>query len=168
MLNCLYKEEKLKKIIIVAIAKNRVIGNGAQIPWHSREEFKHFKATTMGSPILMGRKTFESIGKPLPGRLNVIITRNTDLKYDFENVVIVNSLEDAFKKCENDYEKVFICGGGNIYKQSLDIADEIILSEMKLEPEGDVYFPEIPEDKWEVNKTADFEEFKVFWYTKKN
>ena len=158
----------MKKVIIVAIAKNRVIGNGQEIPWHSKEEFKHFKSTTMGFPILMGRKTFESIGRPLPGRLNVVISRNPELSYDFENVKIVDSLQKAFEICENEHEKVFICGGGNIYKQSMDIADEIILSEMKLEPEGDVFFPEINKDFWKVDKTQDFDEFTVYWYTKKN
>ncbi|MFA8344119.1 MAG: dihydrofolate reductase [Rhodothermaceae bacterium] len=158
----------MKKVIIVAIAKNRVIGDGERIPWHSKEEFKHFKSTTMGFPILMGRKTFESIKKPLPGRLNVIITGNTELKYDFENTVVVNSIDAAFEVCEDKYEKVFICGGGNIYKQTMDVADEIILSEMKLEPEGDVFFPEIDETKWETTGVEDFEEFKVFRYKKKN
>lgn len=158
----------MKKVIIVAIAKNRVIGDGERIPWHSKEEFKHFKSTTMGFPILMGRKTFESIKKPLPGRLNVIITGNTELKYDFENTVVVNSIDAAFEVCKDKYEKVFICGGGNIYKQTMDVADEIILSEMKLEPEGDVFFPEIDETKWETTSVEDFEEFKVFRYKKKN
>ena len=158
----------MKKVIIVAIAKNRVIGNGSEIPWHSKEEFKHFKSTTMGFSVLMGRKTFESIGKPLPGRLNVVISRNPELKYDFENVKVVDSLNKAFEVCEKDHEKVFICGGGNIYSQSIELADEIILSEMKLEPEGNVFFPEIDEEKWEVNKTQDFDEFKVYWYSKKN
>jgi len=158
----------LKKVIIVAIAKNRVIGNGENIPWHSKEEFKHFKSTTMGFPVLMGRKTFESIKKPLPGRLNVIITENPELKYEFENTVVVNSIQAAFEICKDRYEKVFICGGGNIYKQTMEIADEIILSKMKLEPQGDVFFPEIDKNRWETTDVEEFNEFTVFRYKKKN
>lgn len=157
----------MKKVIIVAIAKNRVIGNGAEIPWHSKEEFKHFKSTTMGFPILMGRKTFESIGRPLPGRLNVVISRKENLSYEFENVAVVNSLNEAFSLCEKDYEKAFICGGGNIYNQAIDIADEMIISVMKLEPEGDVYFPEIDENKFEITKTEDRDEFTIHWYSRR-
>lgn len=158
----------MKKIIIVAVAKNRVIGKGEKIPWHSKEDFKHFKATTLGFPILMGRKTFESIGKPLPGRLSVVITGDANLKYDYENVVVVNSIEKAFEVCEEkNYEKAFICGGGNIYSQTMDIADEIILSEMKLEPEGDIFFPEVDKTRWELTGSEEFEEFKILRYKKK-
>ncbi len=157
----------LKKIIIAATAQNGVIGNSGKIPWHSSTEFKHFKQTTIGFPIIMGRKTFESIRKPLPGRLSIIISRNPELSYEFENVVVFTSLEKAIHYCETEkYEKVFIIGGGEIYKQSLKFVDELIISIMKLEVEGDTFFPKIDKNIWEVTDKKEFDEFTVCYYSR--
>lgn len=157
----------MKKIIIVAAAKNNVIGKDGTIPWHSKEDLKHFKSITMGFPIIMGRKTFESIGKPLKGRLNIVISRNFDYKSKFEDVVIVNQLDEAFIRCETEnYEKVFIIGGGEIYKEALKTADEIILTQMNLQVEGDTYFPQIKPDNWNLISEEKFDEFDILRFEK--
>jgi dihydrofolate reductase len=137
--------------IIVAISKNHVIGNNNSLIWHLPVDLKNFKKLTTGSAIIMGRKTYESIGKPLPYRRNIIITR--DENYRVENCEVVNSLEEALLIC---YENCFIIGGGEIYKQSLSIADELYLTLIDEEFEGDTYFPEIGED-WFESERQDFE-----------
>jgi dihydrofolate reductase len=137
--------------IIVAASKNLVIGNNNTLIWHLPADLKNFKKLTTGSAIIMGRKTYESIGKPLPYRRNIIITR--DKNYRVENCEVVNSLEEALLIC---YEDCFIIGGGEIYKQSLSIADELYLTLIDEEFEGDTYFPEISED-WFESERQDFE-----------
>jgi dihydrofolate reductase len=134
--------------IIVATSRNRVIGNDNTLIWHLPADLKNFKRLTTGSAIIMGRKTYESIGKPLPNRRNIIITRDENYKVD--NCEIVNSLEEALLIC---FENCFIIGGGEIYKQVLPIADEIYLTLIDEDFEGDTYFPEIKEEEWfEVSK----------------
>jgi len=153
-------------IIISAIAQNRVIGkSNGEMPWHVKEEFQHFKNTTLGFPIIMGRKTFETLGKPLKGRTNIIITRKTGLEYPFEEVKIFHSLKDSYTFCENEKsEKAFVIGGGEIYRQALDTADEMILSFMKFKAEGDVYFPDFNENEWRVESKEDREQFEIRRY----
>jgi len=160
----------LKKIIIVAIAENNVIGKAnGEMPWHVKEEFKHFKDTTFGYPVIMGRKTFETLGKPLKGRLNIIITRNKNYSVSFNEVLIFDSLEKSIKHCEqNNYEKIFIIGGGEIYLQAISFVDEMIISRMKFKAEGEVEFPKINESDWEVEKIMEKELFEVFIYRRKN
>ena len=131
-------------IIIAAIANNNIIGKDGTIPWHSKEDFKHFKETTLGFPIIMGRKTFQSIGKPLVKRKNIIITRDKNYIYNHEDVFVFNDLINSIEFCRGEnYEKVFIIGGAEIYIQALKFADRLIISHMKLETEGDTFFPEI-------------------------
>ncbi|MGA7749149.1 MAG: dihydrofolate reductase, partial [Gallionella sp.] len=108
--------------LIVAMAKNRVIGINNTLPWHLPADLKHFKALTMGHHIVMGRKTYESIGKPLPGRTSVVVTRNAH--YAPPGVVVVNSLEAAIAACGND-EEIFVIGGAELYSQAIDLADRI-------------------------------------------
>jgi len=160
----------LKKIIIVAIAENNVIGKAnGEMPWHVKEEFKHFKDTTFGYPVIMGRKTFETLGKPLKGRLNIIITRNKNYSVSFDEVLIFDSLEKSIKHCEqNNFEKIFIIGGGEIYLQAISFVDEMIISRMKFKAEGEVEFPKINESDWEVEKIMEKELFEVFIYRRKN
>lgn len=139
------------------------------MPWHIKEEFQHFKNVTLGSPIIMGRKTFETLGKPLKGRENIIISRNKNFKVEFEEIKIFHSIKDSINYCElKSYEKAFIIGGGEIYRQALDIADEMILSFMKFEAEGDVVFPEFESDSWQKVSTEDREQFEVVKYVRKN
>jgi dihydrofolate reductase len=130
--------------IVVATAQNNVIGNDNDLIWHLPADLKHFKSVTSGSSILMGRKTYESIGRPLPKRENIIITRQTGLL--IEGCVVVNSLQEAINKAES--EEVFIIGGGEIYKQAMEIADKIYLTKIHQDFEGDTMFPEIDPNVW--------------------
>lgn len=136
----------MKKSLIVAMASNRVIGLDNQMPWHLSADLKKFKKITMGSPILMGRKTFESIGKPLPGRINIILSRNKE--YQQDGCLVFNDLETALNKgCENANE-IFIIGGSDLYETTLPIADTIYLTIIHKEFQGDAYFPGIDLNEW--------------------
>jgi dihydrofolate reductase len=153
-------------IIVVAIAENGVIGRAGKLPWHLPSDLKHFKKTTMGNPLLMGRNTFESIGKPLPGRDNLVLTRNEH--YQFPGCIVLNSVEEALDFCRK-YEKVFIIGGGDIFKITLDITDVIIVTQLKREVEGDVFFPEIDPSKFKIIDSVDYdieEPYSIIRYEK--
>lgn len=155
--------------LIVAIAQNGVIGkSNGEMSWHVKEEFQHFKNTTLGHPIIMGRKTFETLGKPLKGRLNIVVTRNRSYKTYFEEVVTKSSLQNAVDYCrESNPEKIFIIGGGEIYKQAINFVDEMIITFMKFEAEGEVKFPEIRNADWNYEKINDHELFEIFRYERK-
>ncbi len=158
----------MKIIIIAAVSENNVIGKEGALPWQSKEELEHFKKTTMGFPIIMGRKTWNTIGKPLPGRLNIVVTRNKDYSTSFHEVVVFYSLEQTFKYFETSiYEKIFIIGGGEIFNQAIDKADELILSKMNFISIGDVVFPEIDGTKWILNSSELFTEFTVHHYIRR-
>jgi dihydrofolate reductase len=159
----------LKIIIIVAIAENGVIGKAnGDLPWQVKEDFRHFKNTTLGYPIVMGRKSFEALGKPLKGRENIVITHNKNLSYNFENIRIFYSLDSAIDYCKTlNKEKIFITGGGEIYKQAISFADEMIISHMKFEAEGEVKFPEFDINKWEIISKDEREKFVIVTYSRK-
>lgn len=132
---------------IVAMAKNRVIGKNNQLPWHLPADLKHFKLITTGHPILMGRKTYESIGKPLPNRTNIVLTR--DKSYHAPGCLVVNSLDEAIKFAESEENKeIFIIGGAEIYRQLLGAIERIYLTVVQHEFEGDAYFPELDQKEW--------------------
>jgi dihydrofolate reductase len=134
--------------IIVAAAENGAIGRDNQLLWRLPDDLKRFKQLTLGHPMIMGRKTFESIGKPLPGRTSIVITRNPD--FSFEGVISVHSLEEALKKAEEiDKQEVCIVGGGEIYNQSQAIATHIYLTQVHTEIEGDTFFKIDEPDAWE-------------------
>ena len=117
----------------------------------------------------MGRKSFESLGKPLKGRENIVVTRNADLNYDFDDVKIVHSLDEAIAHCKLlSKEKIFITGGGEIYKQSISIADEMIISHMKFEAKGEVKFPEIDMNEWYIDSRDNRDQFEIVTYKRKN
>lgn len=160
----------MRIVIISAIAQNGVIGKtNGEMPWHVKEEFQHFKKTTLGFPVIMGRKSFEALDKPLKDRENIIVTRNNNYKIDFEGTIICHSLQESIKYCESKmYEKAFIIGGGQIYNQAILIADEMILSFMKFEAEGEVKFPEINNDIWQLVSTEDREKFEIKKYVRKD
>lgn len=141
--------KKISMIIslIAAMAENRVIGRDNAIPWHLPDDLKRFREITMGHTVIMGRKTFESIGKPLAGRKNLIITTNPD--YRAEGCIVAHSLRDALVKCADSGE-AFICGGGEIFREALPLASRIYLTVVHDEFDGDTYFPDIPEDFCEV------------------
>jgi dihydrofolate reductase len=132
--------------IVVAIGKNRGIGSNNQMLWHLPKDLKHFKEITSGHPVIMGRKTFESIGKPLPNRTNIVISRKSD--WFEEGVLIVGSIKEAIKFAKKIDEDIFIIGGGNIYMQTMDMADKIELTTVDAHIEADTFFPEIDEKIW--------------------
>jgi dihydrofolate reductase len=131
--------------IIVAMDKNNVIGKDNDLPWRLSADLKHFKAITMGKPIVMGRKTYESISRPLPGRKNIVMTRSSD--YVAEGCTVVNSLDEAMREA-GDVDEIMIMGGAGLYKQVLENANRLHLTEVHAEVAGDVYFPEIDKADW--------------------
>jgi len=138
----------IKISLIVAAAENDVIGDGETLLWHIPEDFRYFKATTMGKPIVMGRKTFDSIGKPLPKRRNIVVTRQDD--WAFEGVETAKSVEDAIKMAENGgAEEVMIIGGGQIYAQALPIATCVYLTRIHNVYNGRTLFPSLDTSVWQ-------------------
>ncbi|WNM20001.1 dihydrofolate reductase [Flavobacterium capsici] len=133
--------------LIAAIGENNELGKDNQLIWHLPDDFKRFKLITTGHYIVMGRKTFESFPKPLPNRTHVIITRQK--KYAPENCIVVNSISDAIAICPKN-EDIFIIGGGEIYKQSIDIADKLELTRVHHSFEADAFFPEVDLKNWEL------------------
>jgi dihydrofolate reductase len=134
---------------IAAMARNRAIGYQNRIPWYLPADLKYFKRTTMNHHIIMGRKSFQSIGKPLPKRTNIVITR--DPFFVASNVLIARSVEEALEMAfDNGEEEAFIIGGGQIYEQSLPYWDRLYLTVVDIEVKGDVYFPAIEEDEWKL------------------
>ncbi|HEY8887625.1 MAG TPA: dihydrofolate reductase [Gallionella sp.] len=131
--------------LIVAMAKNHVIGVNNTLPWRLPADLKHFKTLTMGHHIVMGRKTYESIGKPLPGRTSVVVTRNAG--YSVPGVIVVNSLPAAISACGDD-DEIFVIGGAELYLQAIALADRIYLTEIDLDIHGDAHFPEFNRDEW--------------------
>ena len=134
---------------IVACAKNEVIGKNNEIPWYLPADFAYFKRTTINHHIIMGRNCFESIGRPLPKRTNIVITRNPF--YIASGCLMVNSIADGLKMAESNGEtEAFIIGGGEIYKQSVDLWDKLYLTEVDLDTEGDVFFPKLDMTEWQL------------------
>lgn len=132
--------------IIAAVAQNNVIGGGNNLLWHIREDLMRFKRITSGHPVVMGRKTFESLGKALPGRRNVVITRNGS--FAAENCETAGSLEEALDLFP-DSEEVFVIGGGEVYSQAMECAGRMYITVVYRDYEGDTYFPAIDENQWE-------------------
>ncbi|MDX1459332.1 MAG: dihydrofolate reductase, partial [Marinobacter sp.] len=144
----------------VAMARNRVIGRNNALPWYLPGDLRYFKQATMGKPIIMGRKTFESIGRPLPGRLNVVITRSSDWPAP-EGVRRAGSLAEALVIAQAQAEleggdEVMVIGGGQIYAEALPQVDRMYLTQVHAEVEGDAYFPEVNWDEWEEIGREDF------------
>ena len=141
----------VKLAIIVAAAQNGVIGRNNALPWHLSEDLKYFKRMTMGKPIVMGRKTFESIGRPLPGRTNIVITRNET--YSAEGVKVVAALEDALALAENialidGVDEAVVIGGAEIYATAIPVAARLYLTEVHADVEGDAFLPDIDWSQW--------------------
>jgi dihydrofolate reductase len=133
--------------------RNGIIGKDYTLPWRLSSDLKYFKAVTMGKPIVMGRKTHASIGRPLPGRDNVVLSRETD--YQAEGCTVLNSLEDVYKRYA-DAGEVMIMGGADLYEQTLDKATRIYLTKVHAEVDGDTWFPKIDWDIWEEVGRQDF------------
>ena len=168
----------MKKCIIVAIADNNAIGKDNALLWHISEDLKFFRSTTVGCPVIMGRKTYESIGRPLPKRLNIIVSRKG---YDApEGVVVVDSLEEAFaaasatstlpsvlsSEVETSPEKCFVIGGGQIYAQAMQIADEMVITHVHTVIEdADTFFPQIDPETWKVAERSELKTDPESGYT---
>ncbi|MBI4923465.1 MAG: dihydrofolate reductase [Devosia nanyangense] len=138
--------------IIAAVAENGVIGNGNAIPWRLPSDFAHFKRMTLGKPVIMGRKTFESIGRPLPGRTNIVVTRQEG--YQPEGVLVISSLEAALEHAQaiaaaDHAEEVMVAGGAEIYARAMPLADRLYITHVALAPAGDTHFPQITAWDWE-------------------
>ncbi|MCD9121554.1 MULTISPECIES: dihydrofolate reductase [Cupriavidus] len=131
--------------LIVARARNGVIGRDNTLPWRLPEDLAHFKRTTMGAPVIMGRKTWESIGRPLPGRRNIVVSRNPELRLD--GAETASSLEDALRLCVG-VEQVFLIGGAQLYAEALPSADRLIVTEIDADIDGDAHFPDIDPQRW--------------------
>lgn len=142
----------MKLALIVAMAKNHVIGINNNLPWHLSEDLKYFKRVTMGKPIIMGRKTFESIGRPLPGRTNIVITRNKN--YQAEGIKVVHSLKTAMELCNSiavidGGDEAMVIGGAELYTEALPLADYLYLTEVHADVQGDTYFSDFNRKDWQ-------------------
>jgi len=134
---------------IFAVSENNVIGKGNELPWRIPADLQYFKKTTMGHPVIMGRKSFESIGRPLPGRHNIVLTR--DPNFTAKGISVVHSLDEALKRAaEDDAKEVFIIGGAQIYEIAFERCDRIYLTVIHTEAEGDVFLPEIDLSQWDL------------------
>jgi len=142
----------MKLSLIVAMADNHVIGHNNRLPWHLPADLKHFRAITLGKPVLMGRKTWESIGRPLPGRTNIVITRNAD--YLAADCVVVHSLDEALRAAGSAAE-VMVIGGAELYRQALPQADTLYLTLVHGEFDGDTRFPDWRPDDWRETARID-------------
>ncbi len=143
---------EVKLSIIVAMANNRAIGKDNKLLWHLPEDLQYFKRITMGKPIIMGRKTFESIGRPLPSRLNIVVTRQTDWLHD--GVRVVNSIDEGMQVAEaqvllDGVDEVMMIGGAELYQATLPQADRLYLTRVDADLEGDAFFPEVDETVWQ-------------------
>lgn len=137
--------------IIAAMARNQVIGRNNQLPWRLPADLKHFKQLTMGKPLIMGRKTYESIGRPLPGRTNIVVTR--DEQFSAEGMIVVHTLNSALREAEahlDESGEAMVMGGADIYYQYLPRADRMYLTLVELEVAGDAHFPAYVPDEWEL------------------
>ena len=132
--------------LVAAVADNGVIGNDGDIPWRIPEDFAHFKALTMGHVLVMGRATYESIGRPLPGRTTIVLTR--DPAWTAEGVLVARSLDAALELASRIDPEVFVVGGAAVYAQALDRADAQVLTEVHLSPDGDTHYPEFDRTQW--------------------
>lgn len=153
--------------LIAAVADNNCIGKNNKIPWNIPEDFQYFKKTTLGKTCVMGQATFESIigylGKPLPGRRNVVVTLNKDYVAP-EGTRVFNSLDDIFTQLKD--EDVFICGGASIYRQTIDRVDTLYITHIHMSPEGDTFFPEINKSIWKETSREDHVNYSFVIYNK--
>ena len=151
---------------LVAASENNVIGKDNHLPWHLPNDFKYFKNKTWAMPIIMGRNTYESLDKPLPGRFNIVITTKEDWKRD--DVIVAHSVDEAIAEgLETDCKEIFIIGGGEIFKQSIGIINKIYLTSVHTTVEGDTFYPEIDKTKWKLisEDLHSAEEKHAFAYT---
>ncbi len=156
----------MKRINIIAAVSlhNNAIGKGPDLLWRIPDDLKRFKQLTIGHPVIMGRKTFESIGKPLPERTNIVISR--DESYSADGCVVAHSLDEALQKAVEKDDEIFVMGGGEIYRQSIPKADRLYLTLVDDNPDGDVFFPDYSDFKKETSREErEYNGLKYFWVT---
>ncbi len=151
--------------IIAAMDKNRVIGKDNKLPWRISDDLKNFKKLTTGNTVIMGRKTFESIGKPLPNRNNIVISTSMP---QTAGIDVCNSFEESIIKAKSYGKDIFIIGGAAVYEQAIPFADKMYISYVKGEYKGDVFFPEFDEKAWHVENKEEHAEFDLLVYVRKH
>ena len=150
--------------IIVAMTRTGIIGKDGGLPWRLPEDMRHFRRTTMGSAVVMGRKTFESIGKALKGRETIVVSRTLPERDD---VVVCRTMEEALAMGRHDGGEVFVAGGSEIYRQALSVADRLLVSHVRGEFEGDSTFPEVDPEVWHVVSREQYADFEVVDYQRR-
>jgi dihydrofolate reductase len=161
--------------LIVAVSRNGVIGVNNELPWHLPEDLKHFKTITMAKPVIMGRKTYDSIGRPLPGRVNIVLSRDTSWHSDgvMKATTLDQALSFARGAClESNLEEIMVIGGEQIYRMTIEVAERIYLTEVDINIQGDAFFPEIDPTLWreesvEYPKSAAKHPYKFFIFDRK-
>lgn len=154
----------MRTIVVAAVGRNGVIGVEGRLPWRIPEDMDRFKSMTMGHALVMGRSTFDSIGRPLPGRTTVVLTRRQD--WSREGVVVAHSLEEGLEVVGGLSVDAYIAGGAEVYREAMDVADRLELTEVDLEPEGDTWFPKIEPGMWSETARDDREGFSFVTYTR--
>ena len=152
---------KKRIVLVAAVADNGVIGRDGDIPWHLPADLRHFRAVTTGNTVVMGRRTYESIGHPLPNRTNVVVTRRPD--WTAQGVVVVHSVEEAVARAQDFTGDVMVIGGGEIYAAALPLADGQILTHVHAAPEGDTRYPDLDRSEWTEVKREPGEGYDVVW-----
>lgn len=157
----------MKLLIVAAVSLNNVIGLENKIPWHDDTELSYFKNLTINNAVLMGRLTFESIGKPLPDRLNLVLSRNSTKNIDNESLFYFNLIDDAVSFAEqSNVKKLFVIGGSQIYEKMINQVDELLISRIPFQVLGDKYFPKIDLKYWKLDKIEEYPTFNVEKYIK--
>ena len=149
-------------VMVAAVADNGVIGLGGDIPWSIPEDLKHFRATTRGNTVLMGRATYDSIGHPLPYRTNVVVTRQRDWKAD--GVLVAHSVEEGIALAQDADGDVMVIGGGHIYRDAMPLAEQQILTEVHQSPEGDTHYPEFDRAEWTERRREKHDGYDFVWW----
>jgi dihydrofolate reductase len=148
--------------LVAAYADNRVIGDHGRIPWRIPDDFAHFKATTMGGVLVMGRATYDSIGRPLPGRTTIVVTRNPE--WSVEGVLVAHSLEEAVAIAAEQPGETYVVGGAQVYEQALPLATHQVLTEVHQSPEGDAHYPEFDTETWVEVRREPRDGFEWVWW----
>jgi dihydrofolate reductase len=148
--------------LVAAYADNRVIGDHGAIPWRISEDFAHFKATTMGGTLIMGRATYDSIGRPLPGRTTIVVTRNH--AWSADGVLVAHSLDEALALAAEQPGELFVAGGAQLYEQALPLATHQVLTEVGQSPVGDAHYPEFDRDEWAETRREERDGFTWVWW----
>jgi dihydrofolate reductase len=149
-------------VMVAAVADNGVIGLGGDIPWSIPEDLKHFRATTKGHTVLMGRATFDSIGHPLPYRTNIVVTRQADWSAD--GVLVAHSVEEGITKARELEGDVMVIGGGHIYRDAMPLADVQILTEVHQSPAGDTHYPDFDRSEWREVRREKHDGYDFVWW----